>query len=1060
MTTLVMIALFFAGVTCYNQLSVSNLPEIEYPSINVQVTYPGVTPTTMANFIALPLEQQFMTIAGVKSVTSSSTVGKTTIVLTFDVTKNVDNAAQDVQSAINAAQSNLPPNLPQSPIYRKVNPADAPIAYVVLVSDTMPQWDLYEYANTYVGQRISMIDGVAQVTNYASPYAVRTQVDPFLLSAKGITLAEVANTLAESNPNVPTGQLNSPERYSIIQVNGQLDKAYLYDPIIINYVNGAPVRIQDIGHSVDGVQTDTINGLFTNNNHTQAVVTLAIQRQPGANIIKVSDAIAEELPKIIPGIPASVQLIKVYDRAETVRESIAEVKLTLLIAFLLVMTVIFIYLGKIRDTIIPSVAMPMSIVITFIAMFFLNYTIDNLSLLAFTVAVGFIVDDAIVVLENIVRHVENGEKPIDAALMGSKQISFTILSMTLSLVAVFIPIVFMPGLIGKIFKEFSVTLMVVTLASGFISLTLTPMLCSRFIPPKSTKQKEKKNSSERFNDYLVSYYRPALIKVIAHAPYSLVVAVLCIVLTIYFFRVLPQDFIPDDDVGYILGYIQAEQGTSSYEMLNYQQQIIEVLEDDPNINNLVTIMGNPDVRQGVMNLRLKPYNQRKGIVEVMQELNAKLKKIPGLNIYLKNIPLINLSIGYLVRGSYQYSLQSLEPDRLYTSADNLYNRMVSDPVFQSVSTDLEIKTPQINVSIDRDKASSYGISVKDIENVYAYGYSQNLVSRIETALDQYNVILELAKPDQYYTSSFHKIYLENTTPTGDISVGFNAPNTYNSGFNNPLNFYTQTSPGVTLTNSSGFSVVPLNEVVNYVETVGPASINHISQFPSVTITFNLAPGVPLSTALERLDKLAKETVENRVTGSFQGAALTFQDSIRGSAYLLIFSIICIYIVLGILYESFIHPLTILSTLPPAIVGGLFTLYIFNVSLSAYAYLGIILLIGIVKKNGIMMVDYALDNIRTKGESAEKSIIDAAVVRFRPIMMTTLSAVIGSVPIAVGLGITAQARRPLGFVIIGGLLFSQMITLFITPVIYLYMERLREYYGVHEQKIDLKNSKQL
>jgi HAE1 family hydrophobic/amphiphilic exporter-1 len=1041
MTTLVMIAIVMAGLLCYFSLPVSNLPDVNYPSINVTVAYPGLNPETMANTIATPLEKQFMTIQGLTSITSANTLGNTNIVLQFDVNKSIEAAAQDVQTAITAAKSQLPPTLPQDPTFKKVNPSDTPIVYIALTSDLIPLWDLYEYANTYVGQRLSMLDGVAQVIVYGSPYAVRVQIDPGLIASKSITMQDISDAVTNANPNLPTGLLDGDVRSTIVQTNGQLDKAYKYDPVIVSYINNAPVRVRDIGRSVDGLQNDKISLKYVDKEKIQSTVVLAIQRQPGANTIKVADEVAEFLPKVTKDLPASIDLIKVFDRSESIRESIHEVKLTLLLAFILVIVVIFIYLGKITDTIIPSVAMPISIIATFIVMYFCNYTIDNLSLLAFTLAIGFIIDDAIVVLENIVRHVEMGETPWEASLKGSKQISFTILSMTLSLAAVFIPLLFMGGLIGKIFQEFSVTLMVVTLASGVVSLTLTPMLCSIFIPPRNKEENEhtKHSFSERFNNWLLGYYKAGLTRVLRFPLISLIVAILSLVLTIHFFRILPLDFIPDDDIGFILAFTQAEQGTSSKRMTKYQDEIINVMRDDDNIDTLVSVAGYPDIRQALFFIRLKPYNERGNIQSVIGGLYGKLGAIPGVNTYLKNIPLIDISIGPISRGAYQYALQTLNFNKLYPSALRLIERMEKDATFVGVSSDMEVNTPQLYVDIKRDQSSSYGTNATEIENAMLYSFTGNYITRIETPLDQYDVILELLKKYQHRPSGVDRLYVRNNNV--NLTQGSES-NTTNPNQNNT------NQPNLNTVNP----IVPMQALVKWKEGIGPASVNHISQFPAVTLSFNINPSVPLGTALQRLEEIAKETLDPDVNGSLQGAAQTFQDSISTSAYLLLFSVFCIYIVLGILYESFIHPITILSTLPPAIVGGLLTLYLLNLPLSLYGYLGIILLIGIVKKNGIMMVDYALDNIRRRGESAEKSIFDAALVRFRPIMMTTVAAIVGAIPIAIGLGASSQSRRPLGYVIIGGLIVSQMITLFVTPVIYLYLENLRERFGYKEQHI--------
>lgn len=1005
MTTLVMIAIFALGMMAFEVLPVSNLPDVNYPTINVSVSFPGASPDTMANTVATPLEKEFMTIPGITNVTSNNSLGTSSIVLEFDVNKSIDAAAQDVEAAISRAQSNLPPNLPNVPTYKKVNPSDSPIIYLALTSATMRRSDLYTYANTFIGQRLSMLDGIAQVITYGSPFAVRVQVDPGLLASYNLSMGDIASSLINANQNLPTGQFDGHIMSETIYANGQLLTASAYDPLIVAYRNGAPIRIRDVGHAIDSLQNDRISLRYVDKEINQPTVVLAVQRQPDANTVKVADSIAKVLPSLLSQLPGAVDMRIIFDRSQSIKESVAEVEFTLVIAFILVVVVIYVYLGKIRDTVIPSLVLPMSIVATFAVMYPLGYSLDNLSLLALTLAIGFIVDDAIVVLENIVRRVEAGESPWEASILGSKQISFTILSMTVSLVAVFIPILFMAGLIGKIFQEFAVTLMIVTIASGVISLTLTPMLCSRFIPPRN-----KENDglvtyySAKLNTWLLDRYKNALHKVLDHKSWMLAVGIVSVVLSALFFKILPTDFIPDDDIGFIIAYNEAEQGTSSERMLEYQQNVINVLRAEPSIATFVSIAAYPQYRQGVNFLRLKPHNERKSASEIIQELYQKVGVLPGVNTYFKNVPLIDLSIGAATKGPYQYTLQSLDTEALYKAGEDLLNRMRNDPIFQGITSDLEIKTPQLNVNILRDQAYTLGVDVQEVESSLLLGYSGNRVSRIQTPIDQYDVILELERKYQRDPLTLQLLYLRSKKSN---------------------------------------QLVPINALASWTESVGPASINHISQFPAVTITFNVAPGIPLGTGLERIRKHASEVFSPKVVGAVKGAAETFESAIKSSGFLLVLAVFAIYIILGILYESFIHPLTILSTLPPAILGALLTLYLFGMPLSLYAYLGLILLIGIVKKNGIMMVDYALDNIHTKHESPKDSIFDACLVRFRPIMMTTMAAVMGAIPIAMGFGSGAEARRPLGYVIIGGLLFSQLITLFLTPVIYLYLEKWNE-----------------
>lgn len=1005
MTTLLTIATLFIGIYAFRVMPVSNLPDINYPTITVTVPFPGANPDIMANTVATPLEKEFMTIPGVKYVTSTNTLGQTNIVLVFDIKKDIDLASVDVDAAIVRARPRLPANLPQQPSFRKVNPSSSPILYISITSETLTQGELYDYANTLIGQRLSIIDGVAQVTVYGSQKAVRVQLDPGLVASKNLTFDDIARALDRSNQYEPLGQFDGGYFAMPIYDNAAAVDASEYRPLIVSFKNQAPVRLDSLGDVVDSLQKDRSVRRFIKGKLDQPSVTLAIQVQPGANIVKVADAINSTLPALEAQLPASLETFIVFDRSISIRASIEDVEFTLILAFILVVTVIFLYLGQVRETIIPSIAMPVSIFATFAVIYPIGYTIDNLSLLALTLAIGFIIDDAIVVLENIVRHMERGEEPITASLNGSREIGFTIVSMTLSLIAVFIPLIFMAGLIGKLFQEFSITLTIVTLMSGLVSLTLTPMLCSRFLKSRKEEKGRLEIFSRQLNSRMLGYYRTGLEWVLNHRKTTLFVGFLSVVVSAILFKILPTDFIPNEDIGFLQIYTEAEQGTSSDEMARLQNLVVDAIKDEPTIATLLSISSQSVYRQGIIFVGLIPINQRKEITEIAKDFSAKIKNIPGINAYIKPLPLIDLNIGTQVRGNFQYLLQSLDSDVLYASADALYQKMREDPMFTGVSTDLEIKTPQIDLLLQRDQASTLGIDAQTFETPLFLGFSGNRVSRIETPIDQYDVILELKRDLQRNPSSLQDMYVRSSVSN---------------------------------------QLVPLTAATDVKEKVGPASVNHFAQFPSVTITFNIADGVPLSEGLERLRELAAQTLSPKVTGDVTGAAQTFEESIASIGYLLVITIFTIYIVLGILYESFIHPVTILSTLPPAIAGGLLTLYIFDMPLSLYAYLGIILLIGIVKKNGIMIVDFALDNIREKGEDAYKSIFEASMVRFRPIMMTTFAAIMGAVPIALGVGAGAALRRPLGYVIIGGMLVSQLITLFVTPVIYLYFEEFSEY----------------
>lgn len=1011
MTVLLIITTFIIGIASYYNLPVSNLPDVNYPVITVTVRFPGTNPAIMANTVASPLEKQFMTIPGIRYVTSTSSLGLTTIILQFEIEKNIDLVAVDVEAAIAAALPQLPPDLPQTPTYKKVNPSSTPIIYLALTSSTLTAGELYDYGNTFAGQRISILNGVAQVNVYGSPFAVRAQIDPGIAASMGITLQEIANAISDGNQYQPLGQLDGTHTAPLIYDNGGLYKAASYIPLIVVYRNGSPVALGDLGNVYDSTQNDRTFRRYIDSKIDETCVVLAVQGQPGANIVKVADSVRKILPEIEKQLPGSASLKVVFDRSESIKASLAEIEFTLFLAFILVVMVIFIYLGNIRDTIIPSIVMPMSIIATFALLDFFGYTLDNLSLLAITLAIGFIIDDAIVVLENIVRRIEDGQSVLEASIKGSRQISFTIISMTLSLVAVFIPLLFMGGIIGKLFQEFAVTLSIVTLLSGILALSVTPMLCSRFLP---SLNQEKKTSisiwSDNLNRWMLKHYKQSLTWVLKHQFIAILTGLLSVAATLYLFSILPTDFIPDEDIGFIQAYTESEQGTSSEMMGVYQNELLEIIKKEPSIASIVSIVANPQYRQGVFFISLVPRNQRKPIKEIIAQLNIDLKKIPGVNIFLKNVPLIDLNIGTQVRGSYQFLLQSLDPNELYSAAEALYEKMRSEPVFQGTSSDLERKTPQLQIEILRDHAATLGITAQNIEQAMRLSFSGNRISRIQTPIDQYDVIVELNRQLQNNASSLNLIYLRSSTTN---------------------------------------ALVPLSAVVNLTEGIGPASINHFAQFPAVTLTFNIDPSVPLSVGLETLRTLAAQTLPPSVNGDVKGAAQTFEESIQNITLLLLVTILVIYLVLGILYESYIHPLTILSTLPPAIVGGLLALYISNQPLSLYAYLGLILLIGIVKKNGIMIVDYALANVREKNENAENSIFDACLVRFRPIMMTTVAAIMGAAPLAFGIGGGAEARRPLGYVIIGGMILAQVITLFVTPVIYLKFEKMRERFSTHK-----------
>lgn len=1005
MTTLAMLAILIAGLICFYLLPISSMPNVNFPTINVKVNLPGALPETMASTVALPLEKQFMAIPGLRLVSSNNILGNTTITLQFEIDKNIVVAAQDVQEAVSAAIPYLPINLPFGPVYRKVNPAEQPVIVLSLTSPTMPSYDLYTYGNTLIGQRISMLSGVSQVTIYGSVLAIRIQVDPAKLVNHNITLNEVAQAVHGQNVFLPTGILDGVIDAPIIAVNGELITTNDYEEMIVAFRDGAAVHVRDIGRAIASFQNNKINTQYIDENGIYPAVTVAVQKQLDANTVEISRGIHELLEELKGQLPAAIDIHVLFDRSLPVRAAIDDALYTLILALLLVAVVIFAFLGKLADTIIPILVLPMSVLGTFTVMYCLGFTLNNLSVLALILSMGFIIDDAVIVLENIIRHVEKGESPYAAAMEGSRQIGFTIVSMSLSLLAVFIPMLFMGGLIGKIFSEFAITLTAITIISGFISLTLTPMLCSRFIPRRNqnTEQKSRmERIADRINSAMTDAYRTLLEKVFNHEALVLMVGLACLIGTAFMFKYIPVDFVSDDDLGFLIISTEEREGGSSSRMLALENRFIDVIRNDPAVEALNSISSFNEYRKSINFVRLKPIGQRPPISTVIQRLYKKLNEIVGLQSFIKNMPLIDIAIGTQNRAAYQFSLQGVDANSIYRSARKLLAEMKADPMFQGVNSDLEIDSPQININILRDQASQYGFTAANIEQTFGYGYSGNLISLIRTAIDQYNVILELYPEYQALPTTFSDIWLR--------------------------------SPATA-------ELVPLLATMQWSEGLGATSVNHINQFPAVTVSFNLAPGMPLETALTRLDELSQQHVEPGVSAIPVGAAQTFKESIKSSGYLLIITVFSIYIILGILYESFVHPITILATLPPAICGGLLVLLIFNLPLSMYSFLGIILLIGIIKKNGIMVVDYAIENTRHRGMPPKEAIIDACLVRFRPIMMTTLAAIFGVLPLALGISANAAARRPLGLVIIGGLCISQLITLFITPILYLGLENL-------------------